>query len=195
MTSNQAALEFLKARKSVPLTQITGPGPSDDELAQLLEIAARVPDHGRMEPWRFIIYRGASARKAGEALADLAQKQRGNMTEEELTRERNRLNRAPLAVGVISKVDAESHIPDWEQFLSAGAVAMNLVSAATAAGFAANWITGWFCDDAEGRSIIGLQPNERVAGIVHIGNCDVKIPDRPRPDVAAITHEYTGPAV
>ncbi len=194
MTTNLAALEFLKARKSVPLTQITGPGPSETELADLLEIAARVPDHGRMEPWRFIIYRGEAARKAGDALAELANRQKGNLTEEELTRERNRLNRAPLAVGVVSKVDTESHIPDWEQFLSAGAVAMNLVSAATASGFAANWITGWFCDDAEGRSIIGLQPDERVAGIVHIGNCDVKIPDRPRPDVKAITHEYAGPA-
>lgn len=194
MTPNHAALDFLKSRKSVPLTQYTGPGPDDEQLAELLEIAARVPDHGRMEPWRFIIYRGESALKAGAAIAQLAMKRRGDLPEAELERERNRLNRAPLAVGVISCVDSESHIPDWEQFLSAGAVAMNLVSAATAAGFAANWITGWFCDDEEGRAIIGLTSEERVAGIIHIGSCDVKIPDRPRPDVRAKTSIYEGPA-
>lgn len=193
MTPNKAALEFLKSRKSVPLTQFTGPGPDEAQLAELLVIAARVPDHGRVEPWRFIIYRGDAALAAGAAIADLAVKRRGELPEAELERERNRLNRAPLAVGVISSVNAESHIPDWEQFLSAGAAAMNLLSAATAAGFAANWITGWFCDDEEGRAIIGLEPQERVAGIIHIGNHDVKIPDRPRPDVGAITSTYQGP--
>lgn len=193
MTPNEAALDFLRSRKSVPLTQYKGPGPNEDQLAELLNIAARVPDHGRMEPWRFIIYQGEAALKAGDAIAELAVKRRGELPEAELERERNRLNRAPLAVGVISNVDSESHIPDWEQFLSAGAVAMNLVSAATAAGFAANWITGWFCDDEEGRKLIGLEPHERVAGIIHIGNYDVKVPDRPRPDVPAITSIYQGP--
>lgn len=194
MTPNQAALDFLKTRKSVPLSQFKGPGPDDAQLAEFLEIAARVPDHGRVEPWRFIIYQGEAAQRAGAEIASLAVKRRGELPEAELERERNRLNRAPLAVGVISNVSAESHIPDWEQFLSAGAVAMNLVSAATAAGFAANWITGWFCDDEEGRKIIGLEPHERVAGIVHIGNYDVVIPDRPRPDVNAITSIFQAPA-
>ena len=194
MTPNQAAFDFFRTRKSVPLTQFKGPGPDDAQITELLEIAARVPDHGRVEPWRFIIYRGEAALKAGVDIAALAVKRRGEIPEAEMERERNRLNRAPLAVGVISSVNAESHIPDWEQFLSAGAVAMNLVSAATAAGFAANWITGWFCDDEEGRTIIGLEPHERVAGIIHIGNYDVKIPDRPRPDVSSITSIYQGPA-
>lgn len=194
MTPNQAALDFFRTRKSVPLTQFKGPGPDDAQITELLEIAARVPDHGRVEPWRFIIYRGEAALKAGVDIAALAVKRRGEIPEAEMERERNRLNRAPLAVGVISSVNAESHIPDWEQFLSAGAVAMNLVSAATAAGFAANWITGWFCDDEEGRTIIGLEQHERVAGIIHIGNYDVKIPDRPRPDVSSITSIYQGPA-
>lgn len=194
MTPNQAAFDFFRTRKSVPLTQFKGPGPDDAQITELLEIAARVPDHGRVEPWRFIIYRGEAALKAGVDIAALAVKRRGEIPEAEMERERNRLNRAPLAVGVISSVNAESHIPDWEQFLSAGAVAMNLVSAATAAGFAANWITGWFCDDEEGRTIIGLEQHERVAGIIHIGNYDVKIPDRPRPDVSSITSIYQGPA-
>lgn len=193
MTQQNAILDFFKTRKSVPLSQVQGPGPDDAQIAEFLEMAARVPDHGRMEPWRFIIYRGAPALAAGEKLAALAVKRNGALSDEELERERNRLNRAPIAIGVVSNVNAESHIPDWEQFLSAGAVAMNLVSIATAAGFAANWITGWFCDDEEGRSIIGLEPHERMAGIIHIGHCDRSIPDRPRPNVPALTSHYKGP--
>ena len=192
MEENRPVLEFLKTRKSVPLTQLTGPGPNDEQLADLLEIAARVPDHGRMEPWRFIIYRGDAVLEAGEALAALAQKKNGPMSDEEIERERNRLNRAPLAVGVVSNVTDAGHIPEWEQFLSAGAAAMNLVTAATAMGFGANWVTGWYSDDAEARAIIGLQSHEKMAGIVHIGSYERAIPDRPRADVKALTFEYAG---
>lgn len=192
---NGTALEFLKSRKSVPLSQIIGPGPTDEQLMELLGIASRVPDHGRMEPWRFIIYRGEDAQNAGNELAALAEKRRGPLTDDEMARERARLSRAPLAVGVVSSITDSERIPEWEQFLSAGAVAMNLVTAATSAGFAANWITGWFCDDPEGRAIIGLEPHERMAGIVHLGHCDVKVPDRPRPDVGTLVSvfEYKAP--
>lgn len=190
MSANQAVLDFLSARKSVPLSQISYPGPDDETLMLLLKIAARAPDHGRMEPWRFMIYRGKPAIMAGEAIAALALKKKPSLSDEELAREKNRLNRAPLAIGVVSNVTDTSNIPEWEQFLSAGAVAMNLVTAATAAGFAANWVTGWFCDDAEGRSIIGLRTHERMAGIIHIGSCDVKIPDRPRPQLDSLISEF-----
>lgn len=193
MLESKEALEFLKIRKSVPLTQLTAPGPSEAQLSDLLEIAARVPDHGRMEPWRFILYRGPAVIKAGEALAEIALQKNGPMSEEELDRERNRINRAPVAVGVVSNVVDDSNIPEWEQFLSAGAAAMNLVTAATAMGFGANWVTGWYSSDAEGRKVLGLAPHERMAGIVHIGSYDRAIPDRPRPDVKALTSEYTGP--
>ncbi|WP_306117850.1 MULTISPECIES: nitroreductase [unclassified Roseitalea] len=193
-TADETVLAFLERRRSVPLTQITGPGPTEAELRRLLGIAARAPDHGRLEPWRFIVYRPEAGRAIGERLAALAERRNGPMREDERERERNRLARAPVAVGVVSTAAEHDRIPQWEQFLSAGAVAMNLVTAATAQGLAANWVTGWFCDDAQGRAIIGLAPHERMAAIVHIGHCNAVIPDRPRPDVDALITQAKAPA-
>jgi nitroreductase len=184
--------DYLKTRQSVPLTMIAGPGPDESQLREILAIAARSPDHGRLVPWRFIIYRDAAGREIGEKLAVRAQERNGPMPEDQIERERNRLCRAPVAVGVVSSVKESDKIPDWEQFLSAGAVAMNLLHAASAFGFAANWVTGWYSDDEKGRAILGLAPHERMAGIVHIGSCDREIADRPRPDVDALISDYAG---
>ncbi|WP_193177748.1 nitroreductase family protein [Oricola nitratireducens] len=184
--------DYLKSRRSVPLTMITGPGPDESQLREMLSIAARSPDHGRLEPWRFIIYREAAGREIGEKLAVRAQERNGPMPEDQIERERNRLCRAPVAVGVVSSAKESDKIPDWEQFLSAGAVAMNLLHAAAASGFAANWVTGWYSDDEKGRAILGLAPHERMAGIVHIGSCDREIADRPRPDIDTLISDYAG---
>ena len=189
----EAVLSFLERRKSVPLTQFRGPGPDDAMLRRLLGIAARVPDHGRLEPWRFIVYRPEDGARIGEAFAALVKRRNPEAREDDLERERNRLRRAPVAVGVVSTASDHERIPQWEQFLSAGAVAMNLVTAATAAGFAVNWVTGWYRDDAEARAILGLAPHERMAAVVHIGDYDAPIPDRPRPDVDELISDYRGP--
>lgn len=193
MTISNDVINFLATRKSVPLSQFEGPGPDAEALAGLLEIAARAPDHGRLEPWRFIIYREAAGQSIGKELAALRRKREPGLPEAEYDRDLNRLLRAPVAVGVVSTKKPHEKIPEWEQFLSSGAVAMNLVTAATAAGFAANWVTGWFCDDEEGRAILGLSRDELMAGIVHLGHCAARIPDRPRPDVPSLTSEYAGP--
>ena len=187
-----AVLDFLARRRSVPLSQFRGPGPNEAELLELLTIAARVPDHGRLEPWRFIIVRPQAGRKIGDGLAELARKKRGPLSEDEVDRERNRLARAPIAVIVVHVPKQHETIPDWEQFLSAGAVATTLVTAATAAGFAVNWVTGWYSDDADARALLGLTAQERVAGIVHLGHHDKPIPDRPRPDVRSLITEHKG---
>ncbi|MEO0544972.1 MAG: nitroreductase [Pseudomonadota bacterium] len=192
--SNETVLDFMAQRQSIPLSMFREPGPDDKTLARLLSIALRVPDHGRLEPWRLVTYRPEHAMAIGAKLAERAVAMRGPLGDADLEREKNRLNRAPLAIGVVSAVDTSSHIPEWEQFLSAGAVCMNLVTAATAAGFAANWVTGWYSDDAQGRAILGLEPHERMAGIVHIGSTDAKIPERPRPDATAKVSDYAGPA-
>ncbi|GAB4362237.1 MAG: nitroreductase [Oricola sp.] len=192
MTMNRSVIDYLKTRRSVPLTMIHGPGPDAGQLREMLEIAARSPDHGRLEPWRFVIYREQAGREIGEKLAARAQEINGPMPDDQIERERNRLLRAPVAVGVVSVTREHEKIPAWEQFLSAGAVAMNLVHAANAFGFCANWVTGWYSDDAKGRAILGLAPQERMAGIVHIGSCDRDIADRPRPDVDTLTSEYAG---
>lgn len=192
MTMNPSVADYLKTRQSVPLSMMTGPGPDEAQLREMLTIAARSPDHGRLEPWRFIIYREEAGRAIGEKLAVRAQERNGPMTEDQIERERKRLLRAPVAIGVVSVIKESESIPVWEQFLSAGAVAMNLVHAANALGFAANWVTGWYSDDESGRAILGLAPAERMAGIVHIGSCPREFPDRPRPDVASLISEYSG---
>jgi len=192
MSMTKSVVEYLKTRRSVPLTMMGGPGPDRDQLREMLDIASRTPDHGRLEPWRFIVYREAAGRAIGEKLAVRAQEMNGPMAEDQVERERNRLLRAPVAIGVVAVTREHETIPAWEQFLCAGAVAMNLVHAANALGFCANWVTGWYSDDERGRAILGLAPDERMAGIVHIGSCDRDIPDRPRPDVDALTSDYSG---
>lgn len=192
MSMSESVVEYLKTRRSVPLTMIGGPGPDAGQLREMLEIASRTPDHGRLEPWRFIVFREQAGREIGEKLAVRAQELNGPMAEDQIERERNRLLRAPVAIGVVAVTKEHEKIPAWEQFLCAGAVAMNLVHAANALGFRANWVTGWYSDDEKGRAIMGLAPDERMAGIVHIGSSDRDIADRPRPDVDALTSEYSG---
>ncbi|MBN9139154.1 MAG: nitroreductase family protein, partial [Phyllobacterium sp.] len=122
-------IEFLSQRSSTPISAIGLPGPSDAEIETMVRIAARVPDHGRLTPWRFVLYRGDARVEVGKYLADLAEEREGPLTEQRREQELKRFARAPLVIGVIfSKVD--HHIPEWEQFLSSGAAAMNLVHAA-----------------------------------------------------------------
>ena len=192
MTKTNAVIDYLRSRKSLPLTMMSEPGPSESELRDMLEIAARTPDHGRLEPWRFIVYRDEAGREIGEKLAVRAQEINGPMPDDQIERERNRIRRAPVAIGVVAVTKESEKIPAWEQFLSAGAVTMNLVHAANAFGYKANWVTGWYSDDEKGRAILGLSPNERMAGIVHIGSSDREIAERPRPDIESLISDYSG---
>lgn len=188
-----SVVEFLSKRHSTPISAIGEPAPSSDELQQILTIAARVPDHGRLTPWRFIVYKGEARTKVGELLADRLDKREGPLTDTRREQELKRFARAPLVVGIVSSPVAHERIPEWEQFLSAGAVAMNLCVAANALGYATNWITNWYSDDAEGRALLGVAPHERVAGFVHIGTSSATVPERPRADMAAIISDYQGP--
>lgn len=191
MTSS--TIDFLLNRKSAPIAELQGPGPTDREIRTLLTIAARVPDHGRLAPWRFILYRGNARHEAGEKLANLAEKREGPLTPARREQELTRFSRAPLVVGVIHVPRENPKIPQWEMLLSGGAAAMNLLIAANAMGFGANWITNWYSDVEEGRALLGLEPHERVIGFVHIGNFDGEAFERPRPDLDAITSDYSGP--
>jgi nitroreductase len=186
-------LDFLLARKSAPIDELTGPPPSDGEIAVMLKAATRVPDHGRLTPWRFILYRGEARERIGRMLAELAVKREGPLPEARLEKERSRFSRAPLVVGVISTPKENPKIPQWEMLLSGGAAAMNLVLAANALGYRTNWITNWYSDDEEGRRILGLAPHERVVGFVHIGRHHGEVSERPRPDPVSLTSDYAGP--
>lgn len=190
---NQAVLDFLLARRSKPIAELMEPGPSDAEIDTMLSIAARVPDHGRLTPWRFILYRGQARHEIGEKLAALAQEREGPLAEGRHQQELTRFSRAPLVIGVVSSPRQHPKIPQWEMFLSGGAAAMNLVLAANAHGYGANWITNWYSDDEEGRRILGLAPHERVVGFVHIGTFDGQVQDRPRPELTEVASEYAGP--
>ena len=184
------ALELLKTRRSVKPMELTGPGPSAAELETLLTVASRVPDHGKLTPWRFIVFEGEARHKAGTAIEAAFRVQYPEAKDEQLAFERARLARAPLVIAVVSRAAPHVKIPEWEQVLSSGAAAMNLVTAAHALGFAANWITEWYAYDRRVLDALGLGPHEKIAGFVHIGRPKQPPEDRPRPPLDTIVTRY-----
>ena len=184
------ALELLKTRRSVKPIELGGPGPSPAELDTLLTIAARVPDHGKLAPWRFIVFEGDARLTAGDKIAAIFREQRADATSEQIEFERKRLARAPLVVAVVSRAGPHVKIPEWEQLLSAGAAAMNLVIAVHAMGYAASWITEWYAYDRRVLDALGLTTNERLAGFVHIGRPARPPEDRERPELNAIVTRF-----
>lgn len=186
------ALDLLKTRRSVKPMELTDPGPSASQLDTILTVASRVPDHGKLTPWRFIIFEGAARLSAGEKIAEAFRATQPEATADQVEFERNRLARAPVVVAVVSRAGPHVKIPEWEQVLSAGAAAMSLVFAAHALGFAANWITEWYAYDRRVVDALGLGPNERIAGFVHIGSPIRPPDDRPRPPLADIVTRFQG---
>src|SRR3954447_14744714 len=179
-------LDLLRRRRSVAPHLLGEPGPTPNELETLLTIAARVPDHGRLTPWRFIVIEGEARHRIGEGIAAAFRADNPEASEDKVGFERNRLARAPLVVAVVSRAAPHVKIPDWEQVLSAGAAAMNLVTAAHSLGFAASWLTEWYAYDRAVLDALGLAPNEKIAGFVHIGRVKEKPEDRPRPPLGDI---------
>jgi len=186
-------LDHLLTRNSAPIPELKEPAPSDAEIETILTAATRVPDHGRLAPWRFILYRGEAREKIGEGLAALAEKREGPLAEARRNQELTRFSRAPLVIGVISSPKDNPKIPQWEMFLSGGMAAMNLMLAANALGYGTNMITNWYSETEEGRALLGLAPHERVVGFVHIGTHDGPGFERPRPDVKTLYADYSGP--
>lgn len=187
------AIDLLKIRRSVKPREMAGPGPSAAELETILTIGARVPDHGKLTPWRFIVFEGDARLAAGKAIAGIFAADHAGATAEQLDFESKRLARAPLVVAVVSRAGPHAKIPEWEQQLSAGAVAMNLVIAAHASGFVASWITEWYAYDWRVLEKLGLAPNERIAGFVHIGRAAKAPEDRDRPRLETIVTRYSAP--
>jgi nitroreductase len=186
-------IDFLLTRNSAPIPDLKEPAPNDAEIATMITAASRVPDHGRLEPWRFILYRGEARVEIGKKLAALAEQREGPLPEGRRNQELARFSRAPLVIGVVSVPKENPKIPQWEMFLSGGMAALNLMIAANALGYGTNMISNWYSDVAEGRAILGLSPQERVIGFVHIGSYQGPAPERPRPDPAKLYGDYTGP--
>lgn len=161
----------------------------------MIRVASRVPDHGLLEPWRFILYRGDARLAVGEFLAKRAAEREGPLNEQRVQQEKARFSRAPVVIGVVSVPKAHERVPQWEQFLSGGNAAFGLVLAAHALGYGANWVSNWYAEDAPSLAFLGLSPEERVIGFVHIGSVDARIPDRPRPEPSGVLSEFIAPSL
>ena len=182
-------LDLLLSRRSGSAKAMTGPGPDAGQLRTILTAGARVPDHGKLAPWRFILFEGDGRKRMGDVLAEAVLSERDG-SPERAAQERERFLRAPIVVGVVSRVRDGMAIPGWEQELSAGAVCQNIVIASHALGFVANWLTEWCAYAPRVLARIGLQPTERIAGYIYIGQSKTELEDRPRPDLDAIITKF-----
>ncbi len=177
--AGSAALDFLLTRRSRPAKLLAAPAPGREELMRLLTAAVRVPDHGKLEPWRFVVLEGAGLARFAHAI-----RARAEAAGQDADKGALAFEQAPLAVAVIGSPKPSEKIPAQEQMLSAANVALSLLNAALAAGWGASWLTGWAAYDrplVEGE--LGLAPGEWIAGYVYLGSCAAAVPDRPRPDV------------
>ncbi|MGE3303311.1 MAG: nitroreductase [Hyphomonadaceae bacterium] len=174
-------------RRSASAHTLAAPAPSAAEIEELLRLAARTPDHGKLFPWRFILIEGAAKASLVAKLEKLAA---GQPNAAKAAAVLGKLRNPPLTIAVISRVQPAA-IPEWEQVLSAGAVCMNLLNAADALGYGANWITDWYAYDPEASALLGLAAGERIAGFVHVGTPSEPPLERQRPDVAALTSRLT----
>jgi nitroreductase len=185
------SLDFLNARRSTPSRSLGEPGPTPAQLDELLAAAIRVPDHGKLTPWRMLLIRGDTRRRFGDLLAQIHIRKEPDLAEAQLVKDRERYNFAPLIVAVIARIDAQhAKIPAQEQLLSAGYVAYNLALGAQGLGFGAQILTGWAAYDRDVAALLGLADNERVIAFVHIGTAQEPAPERVRPQVADVVREW-----
>ena len=183
---NHAVWDFLNARVSVPSRLLGEPGPDRQQLDALLQLAVRVPDHGRLTPWRFVCVAGTQRAALGERLAALIQQRNPQAEPAILDKERNRFNHAPLAIAVVARLTPEHKVPEQEQLLSAGIASYNLLLGAQAMGFGAQWLTGWAAYDDQVAGWFNLSANERIIAFVHIGTPREPAAERARPDASAL---------
>lgn len=184
MTENKPLKDYLTVRRSIPAFQMREPGPSRAEIEELLRLASRVPDHGKLAPWRFVVYRGEERITIGAELLKLRLAVEPNLSAELVEVEKTRFTRAPVVIAIISKAAPHAKIPEWEQVMSAGALCLNTLMAANALGYVANWLTEWFAFDERAYPLLGIQPGEKVAGFIHVGSTDFPAVERPRPELS-----------
>lgn len=184
-------LDFLLHRQSVPMRQLQAPGPDTQTLLRLCDAAIRVPDHGKLTPWRLLTVEGEAKLEMGRRLAQLALENYPDLPPTKLEKERKRYTFAPLIIIVVARIDPENRIPAQEQLLSAGCVAYNLLLGAQALGFGADWRTGWAAHDRKAAQILGLADNERVVGFMHVGTPRRELPERRRASADGFVSAWT----
>ena len=188
------ARALLALRRSAGKHTLMEPGPSADDLAELLAVAARVPDHRKLEPWRFIIFMGDDRAAFGRKIEHIFRSDTPDASPDALKAEAARLERAPTVVAVISSPDTSHKTPVWEQELSAGAVCQNLLLAANASGWAGVWLTEWISYHSEITKTLGLAPDERIAGFIYLGTPSIAPPERPRSNIDRKVSTYSSVA-
>lgn len=184
------SLSDLSERRSAPVAQLGAPGPDRPTLLRCIKAAIRVPDHGKLVPFRLIEIPSAARDALGEALARRHQELEPDVAPKVLDKDRTRFSFAPTVVAVAARVVESPKVPRLEQELTAGCVAFQLLQAVAAEGFAGNWLTGWAAYDPAVARWFGLEPNELIIGFVHIGTARVDVPERERPDVTSLLSEF-----
>lgn len=186
-------LQFLDSRLSVPSKQLAEPGPDNATVLRMLQAAVRVPDHGKLVPFRFLRIEGEARHALGSALVARTLQHDPAAPAAAIEKERLRFSYAPLIIAVIARLTPEHKVPEQEQLLSAGCVCFALLQSAQALGFGAQWLTGWAAYDEEIENMLGLQPHEKVIGFIHIGTPKLEVPERERPDAAALLSDWNPP--
>lgn len=185
-----SVLALLHSRKSASAKAMGAPGPTPEQLAEILACAVRVPDHGKLTPWRFILFEGDARAKFGEAMRARWQALHPEHGENTLAFVHGLLLRAPAVVVVISTAAEHPKIPVWEQVLSSGAVCQNILLAATALGIGCQWNTDWVAYDPEIARVMGLAAHEKVAGLIYLGTPTAELEERPRPDPMSLLSRW-----
>ena len=190
---SKETLEYLQKRRSCPLKMMGDKGPDEDEIGTILRIAARVPDHGKLFPWYFIVFTRENRKKAGALLREAWLTDNPDAAPAKLELEAARFMRAPVVIAVVSRIKRGKH-PQWEQILSAGAVCQNLCLAANSMGYGTNWLTEWYAYSDHFKTAMGLDAQDHFAGFIYIGETREEPDDRPRPDINDITTYWDGAA-
>lgn len=185
------SLQALDARRSVPSKQLGEPSPDEDTLLRMLTSAVRVPDHGKLVPFRFLRISGDARQALGDFLAERSLAADPLAPPAAVEKDRNRFNDAPLVIVVIAALRPGHKVPEQEQLLTAGCVCFALLQAAQAHGFGAQWLTAWMAYDPAVTGYLGLEQNERIAGFIHIGTPRLQVPERERPDPRALLRDWT----
>jgi nitroreductase len=185
------SLQALDERRSVPSKQLGEPGPDDATLLAMLRSAVRVPDHGKLVPFRFLRIAGQARLALGDFLAERTLQRDPGAPAAAVEKDRERFAHAPLAIAVIARLQREAKVPEIEQWLSAGSVCFALLQAAQAHGFGAQWLTAWMAYDDAVAARLGLAGNERIAGFIHIGTPRMQVPERERPDPQHLLSDWT----
>ncbi len=180
--NSEEVLDYLLKRRSVPVKQLGAPGPDEGQIKTILQAASRAPDHGKLCPWYFLVFSGEAREQVGEIIEWAWREQDNKAAPAKLELERERFMRAPVIVGVVSRIRKAKH-PMWEQILSAGAVCQNLCLAANALGFGSNWVTEWYSYNESFRSELGLDEQDHIAGFIFLGTPAEQPAERDRPEL------------